>query len=274
MKFKAANSDLMEVKFVSRVLRDKLRNKTNNTHTDENHGNSLNHDKYLERNFWGYVKNVLNKTENVFPTFTMSECLNYFSRTLAAVNPSKLFQIPSWIPKFNNPQIQFDLDPPSYRHITTVIRKMKASGSPCPLDQISVICFKRCSFLRTYLTELIRAVWLSGTVPIEWKRACTILIHKQGEASNPSNFRPVTLESIPLNVFTSCLRNSMYSFLTANQYIEHNIQKGFTPNLSGTLEHTAQMANIINKARIKQRSLVITLLDLKNAFGEVHHNLI
>ena len=30
----------------------------------------------------------------------------------------------------------------------------------------------------------------------------------------------------------------------------------------------------INKARTKQRSLVITLLDLKNAFGEVHHNLI
>ena len=44
--------------------------------------------------------------------------------------------------------------------------------------------------------------------------------------------------------------------------------------MSGTLEHTAQMTNIINKARIKQRSLVITLLDLKNAFGEVHHNLI
>ena len=133
---------------------------------------------------------------------------------------------------------------------------------------------KRCPFLRTYLTELIRAVWLSGTVPTEWKRGCTILIHKQGEASNPSNFRLITLKSIPLKVFTSCLRNSMYSFLTANQYVEHNIQKGFTPNLSGTLEHTAQMANIIKKARIKQRFLVITLLDLKNAFGKVHHNLI
>jgi hypothetical protein len=66
----------------------------------------------------------------------------------------------------------------------------------------------------------------------------------------------------------------MYSVLTANNFIEHNIQKGFTPNLSGTMEHIAQMANIINKAWIKQRSLVITLLDLKNAFGEVHHNLI
>ena len=34
------------------------------------------------------------------------------------------------------------------------------------------------------------------------------------------------------------------------------------------------MANVINTAIIKQKSLVITLLDLKNAFGEVHHNLI
>ena len=34
------------------------------------------------------------------------------------------------------------------------------------------------------------------------------------------------------------------------------------------------MANVINTARSKQKSLVITLLDLKNAFGEVHHNLI
>ena len=34
------------------------------------------------------------------------------------------------------------------------------------------------------------------------------------------------------------------------------------------------MTNIIDKARKSQRSVVITLLDLKNAFGEVHHNLI
>ena len=34
------------------------------------------------------------------------------------------------------------------------------------------------------------------------------------------------------------------------------------------------MTKGIIKARIKQRSLIITLLDLKNALGEVHHNLI
>ena len=105
-------------------------------------------------------------------------------------------------------------------------------------------------------------------------KACTILIHKKGETANPANFRPITLESVPLKVLTSCLRNRTFQFLAENNYIEQNIQKGFTPKLSRTLEHTAQLAHIINKARVKQRSLIITLLDLKNAFGEVHHNLI
>ena len=65
----------------------------------------------------------------------------------------------------------------------------------------------------------------------------------------------------------------MSSFLSSNNYVEHRIQKRFLPILSGTFEDTYQMAHIINKARVKQISLVIILLDLKNAFGEVHNNL-
>ena len=92
--------------------------------------------------------------------------------------------------------------------------------------------------------------------------------------SNKVSIIIIIIIIIPLKIFTSCLRNRTFQFLAENKYVEHNIQKGFTPQLSGTLEHTAQMAHIINKARTKQRSLIITLLDLKNAFGEVHHNLI
>ena len=40
------------------------------------------------------------------------------------------------------------------------------------------------------------------------------------------------------------------------------------------LEHTFKTAHVIIKARTKQHSVIITLLDLKNAFGKVHHNLI
>ena len=66
----------------------------------------------------------------------------------------------------------------------------------------------------------------------------------------------------------------MFNFLKQNNFIENQIQKSFTSNTSGTIEHTSFMSHVVDKARIKQRSLIVTLLDLKNAFGEVNHNLI
>ena len=106
-----------------------------------------------------------------------------------------------------------------------------------------------------------------------WKKACTVLIHKKGDITEPAKFRPITLESVHLKIVSSCLRDSLFAFLKSNGFIEHKIQNGFPPKRCGTFEHIVQMANIINNARIKQRSVVITLLDLKNAFGDVHHNL-
>ena len=266
---KHSNADITEIKYVSRLLRDKLQNKSSDLNSD-----SVNHDFSIANNFWGYVKKMFNKKDEILPSFSMNECFNYFTASLSSVNPTKVFHLPSWIPVLSEPVTPFKLEPPTYEQISTVIRKMKASGSPCPLDQLSIICFKRCPFLRTYLSQIIRTAWVTQTVPSEWKKACTILIHKKGNTNDPANFRPITLQSVPLKVFTSCLRNAIFKFLAANNFIEHAIQKGFTPDLSGTFEHTAQMAHIIDTARIKQRSLVITLLDLKNAFGEVHHNLI
>ena len=76
---------------------------------------------------------------------------------------------------------------------------------------------------------------------------------------------------IVIILFTSCIRDSMFAFLNTNGFIEHKIQRGFLPKLSGTFEHTAQMANVITNARIKQRS-VVTLLDLnpsQSNFGGV-----
>ena len=66
----------------------------------------------------------------------------------------------------------------------------------------------------------------------------------------------------------------MFEFMVKNNYAESCIQKGFIPGLSGTFEHIASMSHIINQAKLKQRSVTITLIDLRNAFGEVDHNLI
>ena len=111
-------------------------------------------------------------------------------------------------------------------------------------------------------------------VPKTWKKAVTVLIYKMGETDIPSNFKPVTLETVPLKIFTSILRNRMYRFLNKHNYIENSIQKRFVPGMTGKFEHTAHLAQMIKQAKLKQRSIVVTLFDFKNAFGEVHHNII
>ena len=184
------------------------------------------------------------------------------------------FTMPDWIPPLSTPTHQFNSDPPTYARLTSIIRKMKSNSSACPLDQLSIISLKHSAYLRTYLTAIIQNVWKSGQIPEVWKKAVTILIHKKDSPDDPQNFRPITLQSVPLKIFMSALRNTMYEFLLKNGFIENSIQKGFTPGMSGTFEHTSHLAFLIKQAKKQQRSLTVTLLDLKNAFGEVHHRLI
>ena len=44
------------------------------------------------------------------------------------------------------------------------------------------------------------------------------------------------------------------------------------PGMSGAFEHIAEMSHIINHSRKYQRRVTITSIDLKKAFGEVHHS--
>ena len=92
--------------------------------------------------------------------------------------------------------------------------------------------------------------------------------------SDPGNFRPITLQSSAYKIFSSLLRNRMYSFLEKNNYIEKHYQKGFWPAVDGVAEHTQVLTHILRDAKLHQRSVTVVLLNLKNAFGEIHHNLI
>ena len=66
----------------------------------------------------------------------------------------------------------------------------------------------------------------------------------------------------------------MYSFLKENDYIDKHVQKGFWPRVNGVAEHTQVLTNLMKYAKRNQRSIVVTLLNLKNAFGEINHKLI
>ena len=173
-----------------------------------------------------------------------------------------------------NASVPFATHPPTYQEVNKAIQKAKNRSSPCPLDQVSIIVFKKCPILRTYLTKLLAECWSSSDIPKIWGSGLTILLHKKGSADNPENFRPITLQPVAYKIFSSILRLRMTNFLMSNNLVYNTIQKGFWPRTNGVTEHTSVLSHIIDDARRHQRSVIVTLLDLRNAFGEVSHKLI
>ena len=133
---------------------------------------------------------------SLFPSFKTVQGATYFMDALKRINCMKVSTIFSWMPKVKVPNIPFNLSPPSYQEITQIIKRMKSTGSPCPFDQISIICFKRCPHLRPFMFNICTEVLRCNTLPAQWTKVATILIHKKGDPSLPENFKPISSKNI------------------------------------------------------------------------------
>ena len=62
--------------------------------------------------------------------------------------------------------------------------------------------------------------------------------------------------------------------MTVNGYIDTIVQKAFLPGIPSCFEQYQELMAIISKAHVKHISLTVCWLDLANAYGSVHHQLI
>ncbi|ESO11960.1 hypothetical protein HELRODRAFT_158325 [Helobdella robusta] len=137
-----------EIRMLSKQIRAIL--KTNKILKNDNNNIS----SQLKKNFWKTCNNIFSNSTLQSPHLSIEAATNFFKNTLNASDRTT-FRIPNWINSLPAPSFQGNLDPPSYKEITTVIRRSKAMASPCPLDQISIIALKRCPIIRTYLHKLL-----------------------------------------------------------------------------------------------------------------------
>ena len=157
---------LNEIKSVSKVLREKFWKRSNSFE-------SFDHNKRSKENLWKYCKDIFEKESKIQPEFCQDGCHSYFRNTLKAKNRNRKFTYPPWMKQLSAPNVSFDNEPPTYKEIMKMIMKMKSSGSPCPLDQISVIVLKRCPILRTYVWKIVK---FCGKISIFQQCGKTVLL--------------------------------------------------------------------------------------------------
>ena len=270
LKKSASTSDnIKELRYVSSLIRDKLSKKCTD---DQNKNHSLLLD--LKTRFWSTCHKIFDGAAKHLPTFSVDTCYRYFVDTLSQLDKHKIFVAPQWMAKLPPPTVNNNPNCPTYNQVATAINRCRPGSSACPLDQLSILILKHCPILRTLLHHIITECWTQRRIPECWKIGATVLIFKKGVTDEPSNFRPITLQPVWYKVFSSVYSNMMYKFLVDNKFLDQNLQKGFWKGVDGVTEHTELLAHMLRDAKRKQRSIIISLLDLKNAFGSVHQNLI
>jgi hypothetical protein len=110
---------------------------------------------------------------------------------------------------------------------------LRPDSAPGP-DKISPKILKE---LRFELVEPLRKLFTKSmqtcTVPKDWKTAVVTPIFKKGAKSDPGNYRPVSLTSIPCKIMEGVIKEHMMEHLTKNKLISDS-QHGFVAGRSCT----------------------------------------
>jgi hypothetical protein len=120
------------------------------------------------------------------------------------------------------------------------------------------------------LSKIFIKSFESGKLPSDWKEANITPIFKKGCKSDASNYRPVSLTSVPCKLMERMIRDVMMKHLLDNDLL-HKGQHGFMPGKSCTtnlLETLDKITESLNDNYL----VVMVLLDLAKAFDSVPHN--
>ena len=166
----------------------------------------------------------------------------------------------------------FELVTTSYSKVLALLRKLnktKATG----LDKIPARLLKDCSdLIATSLCSIFNQSIISGIFPEEWKSAKVTPLFKNGQRSDPNNYRPISVTPIVAKVFERIIYDQLYDYLTANNLIS-SCQSGFRSlhsTVTALLEASDNWALNIDKGNVN----AVVFLDLKKAFDTVDHNIL
>jgi hypothetical protein len=154
-----------------------------------------------------------------------------------------------------------------------VRKRLRRCGNTAPgPDGIRYSVWKKFDKGGNVLSTVFNCVKRLGAIPGSWTKSATVLIHKKGDRSDISNWRPISMSNTITKIYSSLLAERLRNWAARNQRISPS-QKGFMP-VDGCAEHNFILQSIVVDARRNRKQCCIAWLDLTNAFGSVPHNTI
>ena len=166
----------------------------------------------------------------------------------------------------------FELKPTSVPKVLVLLSRLCKSKST-GLDKISAKLLRECAdLIAESLCTIFNQSIVSGIFPDEWKLSKVVPLFKQGNRSDLSNYRPISVIPVVAKVFERIIYDQLYNHLTIHKLISRH-QSGFRPlhsTITALLEATDSWAYNIDQGNVN----AVVFLDLKKAFDTVDHDIL
>ena len=159
--------------------------------------------------------------------------------------------------------------PDEVSSIIQSLKKGKATGpNSIPVKLLKILD----SHISVQLSLIINESFQQGVFPDKLKTAMVIPIHKKGDSSKNTNYRPISLLSIFSKIFEKLMHQRLYNFLELHEIL-FQMQFGFRKG------HSTDHALISLSERIKgtldsNKFGCGIFIDLQKAFDTVNHKIL
>lgn len=158
----------------------------------------------------------------------------------------------------------------SLDEVTKSVMRLKNHKSPgCDGIVSEVLKYGGDSMMKC-LHFICQIMFDKGDVPMDWLRGVVVPIHKDGDPSNPLNYRPITLLSIVGKVYTGILYNRLMHWSEVNNIMVPE-QGGFRLG-RGCPEQIYTLTELIKLRKLRKQYTYTCFIDIKKAYDTVWHD--
>ena len=187
----------------------------------------------------------------------------HFQSVLNGSQPTNLHRFEEFIGE----DLPINIDNIRHDEVSLVIQRLKNNKSPGE-DLISGEMLKATveSGGVEKLHELLCMVWETEVCPEDWKRGTIVKLPKKGNLAECSNWRGITLLSVPGKIMAMVILDRIYTVL--DEKLREG-QAGFRRGRS-CADQIFALRNLIEQSEEWRRQLIINFIDFKRAFDSVH----
>lgn len=168
-------------------------------------------------------------------------------------------------PIIHNQLRDISTEPPTTAEIQTALLKLGNGKSAGPDDIPAELLKYGAPTLALVLTPVIRNVWITNQIPVEWKEGVVITIPKKGDLSECKNWRGITLLNSIVKLMATLL---LQRIAPAVESILRKEQAGFRIGRS-CADHINTLRIIIEQSKEYNTHLYLLFVDFERAFDTI-----